>query len=348
MSVDHGTLKDLGELALIRRISELVGPPSPAVVGIGDDCAVLPFPFLGFSGAGSILVTTDTMVDGRHFRLDYSSAEDVGWKLLAVSVSDIASMGGVPRAAVVSLTVPRSAALSTVEGFYRGLRACAALEHVEIAGGDTVEGDQIVLGLTLLGSIDRPPVLRLGARPGDRIFVSGAIGSAGAGLALLRRGEGAADEAEDAPLLARHRAPVARTLLGRMLAREGGASSMIDVSDGLLQDSAHIARMSGVDIEIDLTKLPRLPRTAALRSLLESATDGDDYELLFTAPQSFALDPRAPVDLAVTEIGRVLEKRGTEGTVLACETAGGAFRVAAELCSEQGVSGRGYEHFKAI
>lgn len=350
------TVGDLGEwgvIAIARAGVQPDGPPAPGE-GIGDDCAVIPAAALGFSSGGSILVTTDSMVEGRHFRLDFSDPSDVGWKLLAVSVSDVAAMGGTPVCAVVTMQLPRTVTRTFVEGFYRGLNELATREGVRIVGGDTVEGNELALGLTLIGRTVHPPVLRSGARPGETVYVSGAIGSAGAGLALLSAGDTGTPavslhSAAIAPLLDRHRRPIPRRSLGELLSREGIAGGMIDVSDGLLHECMLLARESHVDIEIDLWQVPRLDATPGIRSLIESVTDGDDYELLFTAvrPAQEWCAEAAAADGLPAEIGRVRAASGATGAVFIRESPAGPSCTVGELLGAHGKAAGGFEHFRS-
>ena len=241
-----------GELAFLRRLAERL----PAV---GDDCAVLD---------GGRLVCTDLLVDGVHFRSAWASPEDVGWKALAVNLSDIAAMGGEPEAAVAAVALPQGVSADAV---LEGLLECAEAFGCELVGGDTSAGPELFVAVTVLGHAERP-VLRSGAQPGDTVFVTGPLGAAASVLARLDAGEAVADPS---PL---HR-PVPRLAEGRAAAGQG-ATAMLDLSDGLALDTRRLAEASGVRIELDPDRIP----VAEGATLDQAVGGGDDYELCFTAP----------------------------------------------------------------
>jgi thiamine-monophosphate kinase len=258
-------------------------------VGVGDDTAVLD---------GGLLFCTDVLTEGIHFDLRWSSPADVGWKALAVNLSDVAAMGGTPRAAVcgVVLAAGRPGEADAVAA---GLMAAAAELGCPLVGGDTVVGSTLTLTVSVVG--DAPAsgaVLRSGAREGDSVFVTGPLGGARAALGALRDGDGA-----DAVALARLQRPVPRLLEGRTAAA-AGASAMIDLSDGLSSDLAHVCRASGVGALVQPAAVPVGPGA----TLDDALSGGDDYELCFTAAdparvaESFAA---AGLDLPVP-IGTVI------------------------------------------
>ncbi len=269
---------DLSEGAILRRILECLGP-SRALIGPGDDAAVLAVP------DGRVVATTDTLVHGPDFRLAWSSAFDLGWKSAAVNLSDIAAMGARPTALLVALAMPDDTRLSFVEELARGLRAaCDALAPgCTVEGGDLTVSDTLTIAVTALGSLDRrAPVLRSGARPGDVVAVAGALGEAGRGLALLfgrfRDADGvpvpvdltALNTAERISLAAQLR-PEPPVALGA-LAADAGATALMDVSDGLVLDASRMAAASGVTIALD-------------GGLDEAAlSGGEDHALLATFP----------------------------------------------------------------
>jgi thiamine-monophosphate kinase len=268
-------------------IRSRVGAPGAGVrVGIGDDCAVLePTP-------GSLLVaTTDLLIEDVHFRRRYAEPADVGWKTMAVNVSDIAAMGARPRWALVALACPETTTPGDVEAFYEGALALAAEHEVAIVGGDTsASPGGWFVNVTLLGEASVAPLLRSGARPGDVVAVTGSLGRSAAGLAVLERPAAPAGVPADhlADVTRAHLRPHPRAMEGRWLAAAGGATAMIDLSDGLATDIAHIAAESGVGARIDLARLPIAPSARSVGAALghdplDWATGGgEDYELLVT------------------------------------------------------------------
>lgn len=272
-------------------------------LGIGDDAALLELP------AGTQLVAcTDTMVAGVHF-LPATAPDDLGWKSLAVNLSDLAAMGAAPMWALLALTLPEGDP-RFVERFADGWAALARAHGVALVGGDTTQGP-LAVTVTALGSVPRGQALtRAGARPGDALFVTGTLGDAAGALTLRRRG------ATPPPGLAqRMQRPVPRAVAG--LALRGIASACIDVSDGLVADLGHVCHESGVGAELDAAAMPVSAALAgafavdACRDL--ALTGGDDYELCFTVPASRAADVAGALALAgcgATRIGRVVAGAG--------------------------------------
>jgi len=262
---DLQTVGQLGEFGLIAELSRWLAPdrraPDPrALVGIGDDAAVLAAP------DGRVVATTDFLLEGRHFRRDTSSARDVGHKAAARSLADVAAMGGVPTALLVALAAPPDLPVSWARELAAGLAAECARVHppASVVGGDTARADGVLLAVTALGDMaGRPPVLRSGAVPGDAVAVTGPLGHAAAGLALLSAGLAGAglpgaglpgaslggDQAWASLVTAQLR-PAPPYDAGPEAAALG-AHAMIDVSDGLLADLGHIADASGVQIDVD-------------------------------------------------------------------------------------------------
>ncbi len=277
---------------------------SAVTAGIGDDCAVVKIP-----KGHEALVTTDFSLEGVHFRREWHSAEVVGHRCLTRGLSDIAAMGGVPLAAFVSLALPRKLPQSWVDGFYQGLFKLAGDFSVTLAGGDTAESPSGVMAdIILLGSVPKgKAVLRSGARPGDRIYVTGSLGGSTAALDLLLSDKKKKLRPEDFPA---HFFPLPRVEVGRILREKALASAMIDVSDGLSTDLAHICEESGVGAEIEASAIPpgrigKLAREVELRFALHG---GDDYELLFTASSSNRI-PSAITGVPITEIGRITRRK---------------------------------------
>ena len=253
-----------GELAAIARLRRLLAPAPPGQTWIGDDAAVVAPP------EGGLLLTTDAMVAGVHADLALVGLEDMGWKALSAAVSDIAAMGGTPRYALVAVSGPAS---TDIERLYRGLGAASRAYACPVVGGDLSAGTELVVSVSVTGDTGGlAPVLRSGARPGDTLFVTGRLGSSAAGLRLLRAGEG--DDGH--PLVRAHRRPRARPGEGRA-ARAGGATAMIDLSDGLATDVRHLAEASGVGVVLDT-----VPRAEGA-SVEEALGGGEDYELAFSA-----------------------------------------------------------------
>jgi thiamine-monophosphate kinase len=280
------TVADLGEFGVIAAIQELLPPGDALILGPGDDAAVLAVP------DGRVVATTDVLVEGRHFRRDWSGPADVGVKAAAQNLADVAAMGAVPTALLVGLACPGQTRAEWVLDLVRGMADECRRAGAAIAGGDVTAADSIMLGVTALGDLaGRPPVTRAAARPGDVVALAGRIGWSAAGLALLRAGRG---EAELAPLVAAHRRPQPPYPAGPAAAR-AGATAMIDVSDGLLADLGHIAAASAVQIDVQTAELEvgELVRTAAallgVRWREWVLAGGEDHALAATFPAGTAL-----------------------------------------------------------
>ncbi|HEX2296118.1 MAG TPA: thiamine-phosphate kinase [Actinomycetota bacterium] len=265
--------------------SRLPGPP-PGELWSGDDAAVV-------RGA---IVTTDTMVEGHDFDLSYCSGSDVGWKALAVNVSDVAAMAARPAYGVGTLALPASTRVELVEGLAGGLAAAAREWDVALVGGDISAAPVVMIGITLIGEPGERTVTRSGARPGDRICLTGSIGGSSAGLTLLREGRG--DESR--ALVERHLRPRARVEEGLALA-EAGATAMIDVSDGLAIDLTRLMRASGAGCVVDPSAVPLDPALGRAAEVKDAILGGEDFELLATLP------PDAEPPEGVTIVGEVTE-----------------------------------------
>lgn len=314
------------EKLLISRIRGQAARRQGLAAGIGDDCAILQIPV-----AHQTLVTTDFSLEGIHFRREWHPAEAVGHRCLARGLSDIAAMGGSPIAAFLSLALPRDLPQSWVNQFLKGLLKLADAFHVSLAGGDTAQSPTGVLAdIVVVGSAPKgKAVLRSGARPRDRIYVTGALGGAAATLKLLFSGQKL--RIADFP---RHFHPTPRIEVGRFLREKGLASAMIDLSDGLSTDLAHICEESGVGAEIHAPAIPCASIGKPVREVeLKLALDGgDDYELLFTARQGKRVPPRI-AGVPITQIGHITKNKH----VVLVNREGQA----AELRPQ------GWEHFKA-
>lgn len=302
----------LAEQSLIERVRHRIRSGRGIVKGIGDDCAALRVP-----RGHELLVTTDFTLENVHFRREWHSPQVVGRRCLTRGLSDIAAMGGEPRGVFLSLALPSDLQQKWVDRFFDGLLASADEFRVPLAGGDTaqsnggIQADIVVIGLVPVGKA----VLRSGARPGDTIYVTGTLGgSAGALKALAGRrapvlsaaGGSTPISPKDYP---RHFHPTARVDVGLWLRRRALASSMIDLSDGLSTDLAHICDESRVGAEIDAQSIPRArvgrpPREVSLDLALHG---GEDYELLFTSAKKI---PTTIARVGITKIGRITRRSG--------------------------------------
>ncbi|MFC0041257.1 thiamine-phosphate kinase [Actinomadura rayongensis] len=282
---------DLGEFGLIARLTRGL-PQAPAVaLGPGDDAAVVAAP------DGRVVATADLLVEGRHFRRDWSGPADIGHKAAAQNLADVVAMGARPTALLVGLALPPETPAAWAEDLYAGLAAECAAAGASIVGGDVVGADAVTLAITALGDLGgAPPLTRSGARPGDVVAVRGALGFSAAGLDLLERG--ASGPAE---LLAAHRRPRPPYEAGAE-ARAAGATALIDVSDGLVRDLGHVAAASGVRVEIDTAALP-VPAVLGADGVRHVLTGGEDHGFA-------AAFPPGRVPAAWTAIGRVAEGSG--------------------------------------
>jgi thiamine-monophosphate kinase len=336
------TVRQLGELGLISRFRDACARPgAPGVqVGIGDDTAVL-----RLTPGASLLATTDLVIENVHFRRASSSPRDIGWKAMAVNLSDIAAMGGTPRWALVSLALTDASSVDDVDALYAGMQEAAAPHGVLIAGGDTSASPTgWVINVTVLGEHTGAPRLRSMARPGDAVAVTGSVGRSAAGLAVLERGQpGAVDAAALDELTSAHRRPTARVAEGAWLGAQPSVHALMDCSDGVATDLGHVCRASGVAARI---RVDRLPVSAAVRAAARAlgvdpiawaASGGEDYELLLTceadAVRRLADGLRAATGTPLTAIGEI--GSGSPG-IAWVDAAGAPVPVRA-----------GYEHFHA-
>lgn len=306
---------NLGEFGLIAWIRDRSRTGRRTTVGIGDDCAVLqPTP-----GAG-LLVTTDMLMDGRHFRLDQHGPEAAGYKALAVNLSDIAAMAGIPTAAFVAVALPESRAVEIAKAIHAGMAPLVDRFGIELAGGDTNAWDgPLVISVTVLGeSTIRGPVLRSGARPGDAIFVTGPLGGS---------------------LLGRHLHPEPRVAEALAVHERASLHAAIDISDGLLSDLGHILEEShGLGAILDRDAIPIHPDAQVIsaqdgRPTLDHAlNDGEDFELCFVVPpEGVAGLQRA--NLVLHRVGEVVS--------------GGGIRLRGPDGSLEPVEPRGFDHLRA-
>ncbi|MEP7147713.1 MAG: thiamine-phosphate kinase [Acidobacteriota bacterium] len=292
------------EFEFIRNIKEQYG-----LNRVGDDCAVLPK-----DSKTDLLLTTDMLVEDIDFRLDWMRPESLGYKALAVSLSDIAAMGGTPKWALLSIGIPTTVWKGRfVDKFYEGWFALARQHRVELIGGDVSRTpDKIMIDSVVAGEVRRgKAVLRSGARPGDSIFVSGSLGGAAGGLALLESGKGDQQSGrKQKELIARQLRPTPRLDVGKYLTRNNHATSMIDISDGLGADLHHLCDASSVGARIEIERLPMDPNLNAAtkeRNLQFALSGGEDFELLFTSPRKKLFSSQLP---PITRIGEVTSNAG--------------------------------------
>jgi len=370
----------IGEFGLIERILSkfAVRDRRSVLVGPGDDAAVIA------CGRGARLVlTTDMLVEGTHFRLEWSCPEAVGFKAVTANLSDVAAMGGAPVGIVVSLGVPASVPTRAVDGLYRGVSAALRRFGGDLLGGDTVRSERITVSVAALGILaGDEPLLRSGARRGDFVCVTGALGRPELGLLLLKRYVGRDKGSRHSAMLAwadremkefrtkmparirtdayacvvKHLMPEPRMKSAQLLARQGrkGPSSMIDVSDGLSSDLNQIARASGVRIRIYERNIPvhqsvaRTARRLSVSAVQTAVSSGEEYELILTVPparlKSLARLISQGGETRLTVIGEVTETQAVEGSTAEARPKG-----AVSLIGRDGrrsaLIHRGFRHF---
>ena len=288
------TVAQVGENEALKRTIARLNSSEHALVGPGDDSAVISAP------DGRFTVTTDTLIEGHDFKLDWSTGYDLGWKAAASNLADVAAMGAVPTALVVALAVPGTTPVSWLEHFADGLKAaCLALAPgCGVVGGDLAASEQVMISVAAHGSLEgREPVLRSGAQVGDIVTVAGTLGRAAAGLALLESGNRDAISAYD-DLVNIQRRPNPPIQAG-VAAANAGATAMLDLSDGLARDAARIAKASSVTIQIDPMHLQGFEAVLeeSARAIEANPSDwviggGEDHSLLATFPAGATL-PRA-------------------------------------------------------
>jgi thiamine-monophosphate kinase len=293
------------ELELIAALETALVPANERVVrSIGDDAAVV-------RGAGYAVTSVDAMVDGVHFRTDQLSPAEIGHRALAGALSDLAAMGAAPGEAYLVLALPPGLSSEYVLAIVAGAKALASRTGVTIAGGDVTRAQELAISFTVVGWVEDPAdlVYRDGAQPGDLVGVTGSLGAAGAGLAVLEGRAGAAlPDSVRSSLRDRYARPEPRLAEGRALSARG-ARAMIDLSDGIATDAEHIARRSGVRIELSLASLPLAEGVAEVASALGvdpgrfAATAGEDYELCVCVPPSAARSAQTSVRSRVGSVG---------------------------------------------
>ncbi len=330
-------LRDLGEFNMIQRIAPLFAREDAGTLGIGDDCAILPW------GEGrSLLATTDMLIEGSHFLIERISPEDLGHKALAVNLSDIAAMGGKPLAAFLSVGLPSTTTVEWIDRFFAGLAEQSRAAACPLLGGDTTKSPGgVVINITVLGTIETALIkTRAGAKPGDVLAVTGNLGDSGGGLKLLLA-TSALDTAAERSLMQAHHRPVPHMAEGQWLAERTAVHAMMDVSDGLGSDVRRIMEQSKVGAEIQLDGLPVSPalQEVARQYQWDAASlavgAGEDYCLLCAvdAPafpetsRAFEADFGRPL----FPVGRIIAGHDL------------VFRVAGEIAAP-GI--RGFDHFK--
>jgi thiamine-monophosphate kinase len=294
------SLMPLPEKALISKIRQAVGKQASIIAGIGDDCAILRIP-----AGHDASVTTDFSLEGIHFRRDWHPPDSIGHRCLARGLSDIAAMGGIPLAVFLSLAPPENLPQKWVDEFMRGLLRLAKQHDVSLAGGDTAQSPSgVIADIIVLGSAPRGKAIRRsGARPGDKIYVTGTLGGAAAALEIQRAGKKLSPGN-----FPRYFYPEPRIAVGKYLREHSLASAMIDSSDGLSTDLAHICEESSVGAEIDAKLIPRatIGKSSRQVDMNFALHGGEDYELILTA-RSQKKVPARIAGVQVTEIGRVVK-----------------------------------------
>ena len=319
-------LSELGEFAFIDRITPGCQPADPRRVirGIGDDAAVIE------SGGELLLVTTDMLIERVHFLRGTISFRQLGYKSLAVNLSDIAAMGGVPHEAFISIAIPPTVSVEELDQLYDGMKALARDAGVNVLGGDTTGSKvDLCINIAVTGSVPRDEVLyRTGARVGDRILVSGTLGDSAGGLVVLLERPDLPDEVAQA-LLQAHYLPELYLTEARILAASGAAHAAIDLSDGLASDLRHVCRGSGVGA---IVNQPALPLSGALRQLCAvtghdllrlALGGGEDYRLLTTVDGARVVELQSTVaertgrtlfDIGEIVAGDSIRLRHSDGT----------------------------------
>lgn len=286
--IEEQSLAELGEFGLIARIASKSPRPDSAKVGNGDDAAVISLP------SAEVVIATDSVIEGRHFSFEWSSGHDVGRKIAARAMADIAAMGGVAIALVVAFAGPPDLSAALAEAISDGLAAEAASAGAAVVGGDVASASMVSITVTAIGTMrDLEPVTRSGARVGDGVYLAGLTGRSAAGMRLLQAGE------RSGSLVDAHRVPQVDYAMGPLLAA-AGATALIDISDGLIADIGHIADLSGVGIEIDSSCVASVEGV----SLQDALSGGEDHAFAACFPSDATVPP------GVARIGVVVEGKG--------------------------------------
>jgi len=301
---------ELGEFGLINLLAEMISGSENKqsvswrnlAVGIGDDAAVW------LAGADIRLATVDSLIEGVHFTLKTTPWKELGWKALAVNLSDIAAMGGMPRYALISLALPETTEVEDVTALYQGMVELAQRFEVAIIGGDTTRAEAVSIAVTVLGSTGKEHILTRGAATvGDKIAVTGYLGTAAAGMEMLTGQLKFDDEITDR-LRGAFLCPLPRVIEGQALI-EQGVKAAIDISDGLVADLKHICQASRVGARVEVERVPVHPAVRDSfgdKALGLALSGGEDYELLFTAPAEVIDRVKGAVSCPVTVIGEIV------------------------------------------
>lgn len=302
-------LRDLGEFGFIAAVSRLAACDDPdVVVGLGDDCAVIR------THSGDLLaVTTDAMLEGRHFRLDWLTPYEVGARAMTAALSDLAAMGATPRFAFASMGMPAEWEVVTAEELARGLAEQAAAHGACLIGGDTIAShEHALVDVIVIGACGEHIWQRSGARVGDLVAVTGDLG--GCATAIAARASGLTD----IPCWKRYASPVPRIAVAERLAPLGLVTACLDISDGLVQDAGHICERSGVGTRLDSAALPLSPTTLETAQMIGrealgfALSGGEDFELLLTAPAEAMPELQAAAGVPLTIIGEVTADSGVK------------------------------------
>ncbi|MSQ47401.1 MAG: thiamine-phosphate kinase [Deltaproteobacteria bacterium] len=317
-------LRDLGEFPFLRRLRERLPADPRVLLGVGDDCAAVALP-------GTTVLTTDAMIEGVHFRREWTTLTMLGAKAFAINASDILAMGGEPTFALLSLGVPQDTEVEDLDAFFEGFLRAASDCGTALIGGNMSAAPCLMISVTLLGQLLHGVIARAGAKVGDDVYVTGTLGDAALGLRMLQ--EGRTDPSAEY-VKERFLCPTVRFAVSRALAAWHLAHAMIDVSDGLLQDLGHLCEAGHVGAVIDA---PALPLSPAYQTMLgknhwdTALTGGEDYELLFTAAQA----QREPIGqlsqtshCPITRLGHIVSRpegltvRGSDGAPLTLARSG--------------------------
>jgi len=296
-------VSELGEFGLIELLAKIVGPArGDVLVGIGDDAACWR------TDASTQLATSDALIQDVHFTLSTTTWRELGWKALAVNLSDIAAMGGLPQYTLVALGLPGDTEVEQVAELYGGMAELARLFDVAIVGGDVVASPLLVLSLAVVG-VAQNTLIRSAAVPGDRIAVTGYLGASAAGLVMFKQGL-EFDKETAAALREAHLKPYPRVIEGQTLVRHG-VRAAIDLSDGLVIDLSRLCKMSGVGARLFSERIPVHPlvrRSFRDDSIKLALSGGEDYELLFTAKGEVIDQVKELMPCPVTVIGDIVEE----------------------------------------
>lgn len=334
-------IKDLGEFALIKRLSDRFATGHPRLIkGIGDDTSVTIE-----DESKYLLCTTDTLGEDIHFSLRYTSPYHLGRKAVSISLSDIAAMGGAPMFLLTSIILPAETSVDFVDFLYKGIKERAEEFEVGIIGGNTSSSsDKIIINTTILGEVPKDHVVfRKGAKAGDKIYVTGCLGDSGLGLKMLKEIQNSKFKIQSLKnnAILKHIDPMPRVREGIAIAEKKLATAMIDVSDGLISDLRHIAEESSVGARVWLQKIPVSKDlkgwvAAHPRDIALALGGGEDYELLFTASEENSIKIDAisrALNTQITQIGEIVSK---EKGIVVIDENDEVFHPADE----------GFEHFK--